>query len=63
MATQVLFHSLPGWLIETARASFAPAFVLTLEASHLEAVYPAFNGGRVFTQPLAHVIATVALAN
>lgn len=63
MATQVLFYSLPRLLIQTPRASFALAFMQTLEASHLEAVDPAFNGGRVFPQPLAHVIATVALAN
>lgn len=63
MATQVLFHPLPGLVIQTARPSFALAFLQTLEASRLEAVDPAFNGGRVFAQPLAHIIATVALAN
>ena len=63
MTAQVLLHSLPGWLIQTARASFALALMQTLEAGRLETVNPAFNRGWMFTQPLAHIIATVALTH
>jgi hypothetical protein len=60
---QILFHLLPGGLVQSARAAFPFAFAQAGEAAFFKAMNPPLQRGGMLPEPLGHLAAAMTLAN